>query len=325
VRLLTLGGTGFLSGAVVDAALARGHDVVVVHRGLRGSPPPGVRSVVADRDDAAGLARALGPLLVGPGAPDAVIDTCGYTVAGAAAAARVLGDVPRYVQVSSISAYRHWPPGPVRSEDDETFGPQDAPAAYGPMKAQSELVLGAALGARLLAVRAGLIVGPGDRTRRLTGWLHRIATRPRVAVPAGLDQPIAVVDVRDLAGWLVEAAGRPWSGAVTATGPAGMATFGGLLEACRAAVLAAGGTAATLVPLADDVLLAGGVQPWSDLPFWLPADVARTAWDVDTRRARELGLPTRAVELSVADAWAWVLASGLDHPDVPAHVEALAR
>jgi len=313
-----LGGTGFLSGATATEALARGHAVTAVTRGLRGEPPTGVTSLHADRDDAGALADAVTTL-----APDAVIDTCGYTVAGATAAAQALGDVPQYVYVSSVSAYRDWPPGPVRGESDPTFGPEADVAEYGPMKAESERVLGATLGDRLCSVRAGLIVGPGDRTRRLTSWLHRIATADRVVVPADLDQPMAFVDVRDLAAFLLDAAERPVSGPVNATGPVGMTTFGGMLGACVAAVRDQGGVPAELVPVPEADLLAAGVEPWRDLPFWLPRDVAVTAWQVDTTRARALGLATRPIEESVTDAWRWVQETGFDHPERPgAEIEA---
>lgn len=321
MRILTLGGTGFLSSAVVAAARTGGHDVVAVTRGRSGPPPAGVTALTADRDDRQALAAAVASL---PGGlPDAVIDVCGYTVAGARAAAEVLGDVAAYAYVSSVSAYSGWPPGPVRGEDEPTWTPDDDVTQYGPMKAQSERVLGEALGDRLLVARAGLIIGPGDRTRRLSSWLHRIATEERVAVPAE-DTPMAFVDVRDLAGWLVGAVEQGLSGPVTATGPAGMTSFRGMLEACRAAVRADGGRPAELVPVREEDLLAAGVEPWTDLPFWLPRDVAATAWDVDTSRARAMGLPTRPVEDSVAATWAWMRASDLDHPALPAHVQQVA-
>ena len=55
----------------------------------------------------------------------------------------------------------------------------------------------------------------------------------------------------------------------------------------------------------EEELLAAGVEPWVHLPLWLPAEIARTAWDVDTTRARESGLPSRPLDESVADTWAW--------------------
>jgi hypothetical protein len=90
-----------------------------------------------------------------------------------------------------------------------------------------------------------------------------------------------------------------------------MTTFRGLLELCREIT----GGAAEWVPVPEADLLAAGVEPWQHLPFWLPADIAHTAWDVDTTRARELGLPSRPLRESVADTWEWQRAS--DRPEVP--------
>ncbi len=325
MRILVLGGTGFLSGEVVHAAVARGHAVAALTRGHRVSPgsPPGVVGLRGDRDDVGSLRAALStPAAVGFGRPDAVIDVCGYTVAGAHAAAEVLADVPAYGYVSSISAYAAWPPGPVPDETSPTFPATADLTEYGPMKAESERALAGATDGRALLVRAGLIVGPGDRTRRLTWWLHRFATQPCVVVPDALDQPVAVVDVRDLAAFLVTAVERGTSGPVTATGPVGMTTYGGLLEACRAAVASDGGRPGEMLVVPEAELLAAGVEPWRDLPFWLPRATARTAWDVGTARARELGLASRPVEESVVDAWRWMADAGLEHPADP---EALVR
>lgn len=315
MHLLTLGGSGFLSTAVVDEALGRGHQVTAVTRGRRGGVPDGAAHVQADRDDAEALRAAVDGL---PSAPDAVVDVCGYTVAGAQAAADVLAAVPTYVYVSSISAYRDWPPGPVPDESAPTF-PEGTD--YGPMKAESERVLSASRDGQVLLARAGLIVGPGDRTRRFTAWMHRFATQDRVVVPDDLDRPMAVVDARDLAAFLVDAAEQGWTGPVNATGPEGMTTFGGMLEACRDAVLRDEGRAGEAVVVPEERLLAAGVQPWTDLPLWMPRDVAATAWQVGTARARELGLASRPVEESAADTWRWVVRTGFDHPEPPAAVE----
>jgi hypothetical protein len=119
---------------------------------------------------------------------------------------------------------------------------------------------------------------------------------------------------------------RGVGGAVNATGPAGMTTLGGLLDTVRRVT----GSDAEWVPVPDADLLAAGVEPWAHLPLWLPAETARTAWDVDTTRARELGLPSRPVRDSVADTWAWMRASsrpplpemaGRTPPGLPADLE----
>jgi nucleoside-diphosphate-sugar epimerase len=304
MRLLVLGGTHFLGRHVVTAALERGHEVATFTRGVSGQPPAGVRALHGDRDDPAALPTALAGW-----APELVVDTSGQTRAAADNAAAALVDVAGYAFVSSLNAYRDWPHRPLAGEDEPTWDTPDD--EYGPNKAYSERVLGAALGERFLTARAGLIVGPHDPLYRLGWWLDRIAAGGRVVVPETLDQPIALIDARDLAGWLVDAVERGVSGPVTTTGPAGMATVGSLLETCREVT----GSDAEWVPVPEADLLAAGVQPWVHLPLWLPADIARTAWDVDTSRARALGLPSRPVRDSVADTWAWQQVS--ERPPVP--------
>ncbi len=305
MRLLVLGGTRFLGRHVATAALERGHDVATFTRGVSGEPPEGVRGLHGDRDDPAALPKALDGWQ-----PELVVDTSCQTRAAAANAAAVLGDVRGYAFVSSLNAYRDWPPGPIgREEDHPTWTTPDD--EYGPIKADAERTLAAVLGDRFLTARAGLIIGPYDPIYRLGWWLDRIARGGRVVVPDALDQPIAVVDARDLAGWLVEMAERGESGGVNTTGPAGMTTYGGLLDLCREVT----GSDAEWVPVPEVELLDAGVQPWVHLPLWLPAEDAATAWDVDTTRARELGLPSRPLRDSVAATWAWQRAS--ERPDVP--------
>ena len=320
MRLLVLGGTHFLGRHVVTAALERGHEVATFTRGVSGAPPAGARALHGDRDDPAALPAALDGW-----SPELVVDTSGQTRAAADNAAAMLADVAGYAFVSSLNAYRDWPPGPIRGEDGPTWDTADD--EYGPNKAYSERVLGEALGERFLTARAGLIVGPADPLYRLGWWLDRIAAGGRVVVPDTVDQPIALVDARDLAGWLVTAVEQGLSGAVNTTGPAGMTTLGGLLDTCREVT----GGDAEWVQVSEADLVAAGVQPWVHLPLWLPADIAPTAWDVDTSRARQLGLPSRPVRDSVADAWAWQQTherppvpemAGRQVPGLPADLEA---
>lgn len=305
MRLLVLGGTHFLGRHVATAALERGHEVATFTRGVSGEPPEGARALHGDRNDPAALPAALDGW-----APELVVDTSCQSRDAARNAAAVLGGVRGYAFVSSLNAYRNWPPGPVGPEDAEPTWTTDDDE-YGPNKAASERILGAVLGDRFLTARAGLIIGPHDPIYRLGWWLDRIARGGRVVVPDALDQPIAVVDARDLAGWLVDAVERGLSGGVNATGPAGMTTLGGLLDLCREVT----GSDAEWVPIPEEELLAAGVEPWVHLPLWLPADIAGPGWDVDTTRARELGLPSRPLRESVADTWAWQQAN--ERPPVP--------
>jgi 2'-hydroxyisoflavone reductase len=183
MRLLVLGGTHFLGRHVTTAALERGHDVATFTRGLSGAPPQGARALHGDRDDPDALPKALDGWT-----PELVVDTSCQTRAAARNAAAVLTDVRGYAFVSSLNAYRDWPPGPVGREDDmPTWDTEDDD--YGPNKAYAERVLGAAVGEGFLTARAGLIVGPHDPIYRLGWWLDRIARGGRVVVPTSRWRP----------------------------------------------------------------------------------------------------------------------------------------
>src|SRR4051794_36480580 len=156
LRILVLGGTVFLGRHVVDAALARGHEVTVYSRGKHGRTPDGVEHVIGDRADVSPLkGRAW----------DAAIDTSGYEPAHVQASTRF--DVGHYVFVSTCNVFPDWPDKPV-DEDSATWTDGDD---YGPLKAACER---AGLPDRFATVRAGLIVGPHDNVFRLPWWVRRV-------------------------------------------------------------------------------------------------------------------------------------------------------
>lgn len=317
MRVLILGGGVFLGRATLDAALARGHEVGVFNRGRsRSDWPTGVRVLTGDRrGDLAALAAA-GPW-------EAVVDTCGYCPADVLPTARALAACPRYLFVSSVSAYAgHTEPG---LDEDAALASADGLAAdapvtgetYGPLKAECERVLARELGARLVVVRPGLIVGPGDPTGRFSYWPWRAAAGGRMLVPdAPPGAPLQVIDVRDLACWMIELLERDAGGAFNALGPAGDAAPLGwpeLIVACRRAAAACGHEPAEPVPLDEALLVREKVAPWTELPLWLPASDPEFAgfMSVDVARAAAHGLRTRPIEDTARD----VIAEGLPPAD----------
>ena len=317
MRILIIGGGIFLGRALIDAALARGHAVSVFNRGrARQAWPAGVTVLTGDRrGDLAPLAAA--------GAWDAVIDTCGYCPADVLPTARALAACPRYLFVSSVSAYAvHTEPG---LDEDAALASADGLAAdapitgetYGPLKAECERVLTRELGARLLVVRPGLIVGPGDPTGRFSYWPWRAAAGGRMLVPAApAGAPLQVIDVRDLAGWMIGLLEQGAGGSFNAIGPAGGAAPLGwpeLIDACRHAAATAGHAPAEAVLVSEDLLVREKVAPWNELPLWLPASDPEFAgfMSVDLGRAAAYGLRTRPIEDTARD----VIAEGLPPAD----------
>jgi 2'-hydroxyisoflavone reductase len=317
MRILIIGGGVFLGRALLDAALGRGHRVGVFNRGrARQEWPAGVDVLTGDRrGDLAPLAAA-GPW-------DAVIDTCGYCPADVLPTAHTLAACPRYLFVSSVSAYAtHSEPG--LSEDTalssaEGLAP-DAPITgetYGPLKAECERALTRVLGARLLVVRPGLIVGPGDPTGRFSYWAWRAAAGGRMLVPAApAGSRLQVIDVRDLAGWMIDLLEQDTGGSFNAIGPTDSAATLGwpeLIGACLHAAHTCGHIPAMPIPVSEGLLVREKVEPWTELPLWLPAGDPELAgfMSVDLGRAAAHGLRTRSIEDTARD----IVAAGLPPPD----------
>ncbi|MEF9882555.1 NAD-dependent epimerase/dehydratase family protein [Streptomyces sp. P9-A4] len=321
MRLLMLGGTEFVGRAVVEAALDRGWDVTVFHRG-RHPAPEGVTALLGDRTTAPEGLAALAT-----GSWDAVVDTWSLAPSVVRDAARLLaGRVERYAYVSSRSVYT-WPMAAGLTEDGPLVeGSPDAggEVPYGEAKRGGELAVADAFGAeRSLFVRAGLILGPYENVGRLPWWLGRIARGGPVLAPGPGTLPIQYIDVRDLAEWTLDAVAAGLSGPYNLVSPSGHATMGELLDACVRATGRTGGTdaeadAVELRWTDPEALVAAGVEPWTELPVWLPPgetyDAMHTA---DVSRALATGLRCRPVVETVADTWAWLESLGGVAPDRP--------
>lgn len=312
MNLLVLGGTRFVGRAVIAEALDRGWSVTAVHRGLTGQLPAEVGARFADRSDPSALATALGH-----GRWDLVVDTWSGAPRVATLAARLLrGRAGRYGYVSSASVYR---PGQTQAEASPVVDgdPQAADGDYPAIKRGAELGILASFPTALLA-RPGLILGPGEDIGRLPWWLARAAAGGRMVAPGVPGRPLQYVDVRDLARWLLEALANGSSGPVDVISRSGHATTRTLLEAC----LEVTGSSAELVWVSEERLAAAGVEPWTQLPCWVPTTGEfADFFEADTTLAARTGLVCRPVTQTVADTWAWLQAEGFpaQRPDRPVH------
>ena len=307
MRLLVIGGTVFLGRAVAEAALARENEVTLFHRGRHGADLfPAAEHLFGDRthDLSALEGREW----------DAVIDTCGFEPEHVGAAARLLaGAVGHYGFVSSGSAYPGWPDVPVDEGSPVHEGDE---REYGPLKAACERAVEAALPARALLARAGVIVGPHENVGRLPWWLQRLAAGGDVVAPGPPEAPIQLIDARDLAAWMLDMAERGEGGAYNAIAPPGSATWGGLLEAACEVT----GRRAKL-HWADPALVERTVEdPWEELPLW-PIPSLPGLYGMSGVRAAGAGLTPRPLAETVADTWAW-LASGGELADWRSEVRA---
>ncbi len=303
MKLLILGGTQFVGRHLTEHALARHYDVTLFNRGQHNTDLfPEVEKLRGNRNGEIDSLKGR--------TWDAVIDVSGYVPRQVHDSAFLLADtVEHYTFISSISAYAE----PLRPGADESAPVATLPPAlagtealnggtYGPFKALCEQAAEVAMPGRVLNLRAGLIVGPYDLTDRFSFWVSRFADPEHnaVVVPAELDQPIQLIDGRDLAQWTLDMVAQRKTGIYNTVGPAKPLTFGEMLEVCRTVA----GQTGTMRKVPGDALVAGGARRWVDLPFWLTGEDVALA-QLSNRKALAEGLTFRPFRQIVEDAVAW--------------------
>lgn len=241
MKLLVLGGTSFVGRAIVEDALAAGHTVTLFSRGKTGTDLfPDVERRTGDRDagDYASLAD---------GEWDALVDVSGYLPRHVTQAADAVGDrIGGYLFISTGSVYDRTQAGDGMTEDTARLQPERGTEeingeTYGPLKVACEDDVLSRYGDRATIVRPGIVAGPHDPTDRFTYWVRRAAAGGRVALPGRPDQPVQVVDSRDLARLVVALLEADRSGIYNAVGPADPVTLGELARYAEARGRAAPG------------------------------------------------------------------------------------
>jgi 2'-hydroxyisoflavone reductase len=261
MKLLVLGGTRFLSREVAAQAVARGGEVTCACRGESGSVPAGAELLRWDRGEEA-------PPALADGGWDAVVDVARLP----SHVRRAVAAVPdaHWVFVSTINVYADDSSSsmePLVEPVDEDADLAVEPEAYGPMKVACESLVRSGV-ASALVVRPGLIAGPGDPTGRFGYWPQRLARGGEVLAPGSPDDVVQVIDVRDLAAWILDACAARTTGVYDAVGEP--TALGDVLTQVAAGV----GVPAPLLTWVDAAFLEShGVQHWSgegSLPLWLP-------------------------------------------------------
>ena len=310
LRILILGGTGFTGPHQVRYALQRGHQITLFNRGRKPKQWPGeVEELLGDRDT--GDYQALDGREW-----DVCIDNPTSVPVWVRDAAEVLkGRIGQYIFISTISVYAdNSQPGMQEDAAVARYEGVDAMAEtmaglranmalYGPLKALSEAEARGQFGAdRVTVIRPGLIVGQGDETDRFTYWPVRIARGGEVAAPGDGSDPVQFIDARDLAEWTIRMAKSRVIGTFNATGPNYEMSMAAMLHGIRACTTAG----ATLRWLPSDFLSAQRVQPWSDMPVWVPGTGESAGFArVSNARAIAQGLRFRRFVETVADTLSW--------------------
>ena len=303
MRLLILGGTQFLGRAIAAHACAAGHDVTCAARGVTGAAPQGARFVRVDRDIPDGLVPLVGETF------DAVVDVSRHPGQVRRAVAALKPRAAHWTFVSTVSVYAdNRTPG--QRADIAPLRPPTAPKIerstediYGAAKVACEQ----ATGANAFICRAGLIAGPEDPTGRFTSWPVRLARGGDVLVPGTPDHAVQLIDVRDLAQWIVRAAETCLTGIFDAVGPS--ITRGEFLAQCAAAV----GSSCTFTWADRPFLERHDIRRWSgprSLPLWVPLPDFAGFNTRDTSPACAAGLTVRPLAQTARDTLAWARSVG---------------
>jgi 2'-hydroxyisoflavone reductase len=317
MRLLVLGGSSFVGRALVEDGAARGWSVTTFNRGRSAWAHPDAEHLIGDRDAPATLEAALGGREF-----DVVADTWAGAPRAARASARLLaGRAGHYAYISTCNVYAEPYPLGVTEEDplidaDPDEGDSDD---YGRRKRGAEIAIGEAFGDRATFLRAGLIVGPHEDVGRLPAWLLRLARGGDVLAPGPADQPLQFIDARDLAAFTLDRAAEGRGGAYNMVARRGHATMRSLLEACRAVT----GAGARLVWVTPELIAEQGIEPWTELPLWLPpGHEAAGLLAIGVEKAYAAGLLPRPAQETIRDTWAWLAslsAAPPTRPDLPPH------
>jgi 2'-hydroxyisoflavone reductase len=322
VKILLVGGTIFLGRHIVEAALARGHEVTTVTRGKHNTGlHPQVEALTGDRNrDVSALAGRRW---------DAVIDTCGYVPGGVKRVIDAIGAdrVEHYTFVSSVSVYAEHPStGSDERAPVATITPEQAAAAeematgdratartyaemYGALKALCEVAAEQRLPGRVLNVRPGLIVGPYDYMDRFTYWVRRISEGGEVLAPGRPDRRVRVIDARDLAEWIVRMVDQRTTGVFNATGAEDGLTFGRMLDVCRDA----SASDARFTWVDQTYLLSRDVGPWGEMPLWIP-EADNGIFEARNDKAIAAGLMFRPLDATVRETLEWDRTRPRDKP-----------
>lgn len=305
LRILVLGGTGFIGPNQVEYALGRKHAITLFNRGKTNATLfPDVPRIVGDRNVAGGHDGLK------QGTWDVVIDNPTRNpqwVRDAGAALK--GRVGQYLFVSTISTYRD---NSIVGMDES--GPLFAPAlpatwasndgaSYGPGKVQCEIEAKAQFGeSKVTIVRPGLIVGPGDLSDRFSYWPVRIDKGGEILAPGTPNDPVQYIDAEDLGQWMVRLAENHTIGTFNATGPKSPTTIAEMLYGIKAVT----SSDARFTWVAADFLAANKVRAWSDLPVWVPPAGATAGFmSVNCAKAFAAGLTVRPLADTAKQTLDW--------------------
>lgn len=306
LKLLVLGGTGFLGPHFVEAARKRGHTLTLFNRG-KTNPDKFSGEDYRDIEQLHGDRKTDLSALEGERKWDAVLDTSAYIPADVTRSAKLLAPkVKQYLLVSTISVYAK---NDVPADENSPLAVLADPSVdkvsnetYGGLKALCEKAVETEMPGRATVVRPGLIVGPGDNSDRFTYWPARADRGGEILAPGSAQDPTQFIDVRDLAAFLLATIENGHVGIYNADGEPGALTMGAVLRESQRA----SGKKSTLTWVPADFLEAQKVSAWGDMPAWIPARGEYAGFGrTSVSKARAAGLTYRPLRDTVRDTLAW--------------------
>jgi 2'-hydroxyisoflavone reductase len=306
MRILVLGGTGFLGPHFVEAALKNGHQLTLFNRGktnpgrFKDDRYNSIEQLQGDRKT--DLTALNGKQW------DAVLDTSAYLPSDVKRSCELLKDaVNQYLLISTVSVYAknnipnldesgeliELPAGTEEKVTNET---------YGGFKAASEKMAQSVMPNKACIVRPGLIVGPGDTTDRFTYWPARALRGGEILAPEKPEAPTQFIDVRDLAEFILRLIENKNVDVYNADAQAGSLTMGALINSC----IKQAKNKAKPVWVPADFLEAQKVGAWMDLPCWIPAAGEYAGFGrTSAAKAKKAGLRYRPLDITVRDTMKW--------------------
>jgi 2'-hydroxyisoflavone reductase len=213
------------------------------------------------------------------------------------------GNVGAYLFTSSTGVFY---PYLQRGADENTpvlyeaADPKDGSATFGVAKARCERQVMTVFGDRGIVVRPTYIVGPGDTSDRFPYWPQRLARGGEVLAPGKPDDPMQIIDVRDLAEFMVTLLEDGRRGIYNVAGPRNELTAREFYPAAAKALDAR----VTLTPVGDyDFLKAHGIE--EAIPWAMLAGNDYGMMSVKNGKAVAAGLRFRPLETTVRDTLAW--------------------
>ena len=300
MRILILGGTGFIGPHQVEYAMSRGHTVTLFNRG-KTNPTlfPTVEKLIGDRNAPDGYASLKGKTW------DVVIDNPTQIPRWVRDAGAALKDsAKKYVFVSTLSTYKTRAKIGMTEADSAMLNEPAAAdaeppkASYGALKVRCENDAKAVWGDRALIVRPGLIVGPGDLTDRFSYWPIRVEQGGEILAPGTPDDAVAFIDQRDLTEFMIRLCEQNATGTYNVVGPRSTLTIAEMLYGCKAVTT----SSARFTWVDADFVLQNKLRPYGDLPVWMPPRGDSAGWArMDCTKAKSAGLTFRPLAETARD------------------------